>query len=115
MQRRLRWLSLPGLLAWALGAVAAPTVGELRAICARALAAGYVGEEAAMCDWYVAPCGICGKDGPPPKQWCVPAHVEAAEVAGAVVQALTGGDDARPAPAVVEEILRQRYPCAAEE
>lgn len=115
MQRHLRRLCLPGLLAWGFSAMAAPTVGELRATCARALAAGYVGEEAAMCDWYVAPCGICGKDGPPPKQWCVPAHVEAAEVAGIVVAALTGDDDTRPAPAAVEEILRHRYPCGAEE
>ncbi|MGE3772235.1 MAG: hypothetical protein AB7I32_04880 [Gammaproteobacteria bacterium] len=94
---------------------AAPTAAELRDTCMRALAAGYVGELAAMCDWYVAPCGVCGKDGPPPRAWCVPAGTPAATLAAQVVDDLERVDPGRPAPAAVGEILRRRHPCAAEE
>ncbi len=97
------------------GALAVPTAGELRDTCERALVAGYAGAAAAMCDWYVAPCGVCGKDGPPPREWCVPAGVPAAAVAAQIVEDLQRVDPAQAAPALVEEILRHRYPCAAEE
>ncbi len=114
MQNRLLILGL--LLAGATPAAhAAPTAGELRDTCAQALQAGYVGEQAAMCEWYVAPCGVCGKDGPPPRRWCVPAATPAAEVAAQVLAGLRGMDAARAAPEAVEEILRRRYPCRAEE
>ncbi|HMM74756.1 MAG TPA: Rap1a/Tai family immunity protein [Gammaproteobacteria bacterium] len=96
-------------------AFAAPTVAELHETCTQALAAGYAGERAAMCDWYVAPCGVCGKDGPPPRAWCVPDGTSAATLAAQVVEDLAEMDPARAAPAAVEEILRRRYPCAAEE
>lgn len=102
-------------LGMACAAAAAPTAGELRATCARALAAGYTGEHAAMCDWYVAPCGVCGEDGPPPRAWCVPDGTAPASVAAQVVRDMGQDDERRPAPDVVEEILRRRYPCAAEE
>lgn len=92
-----------------------PTVGELRATCMQALAAGYVGEQAAMCDWYVAPCGVCGKNGPPPRAWCVPGGTPSAEVAARVTADLREMDAARAAPGSVAEILRRRYPCKAEE
>ncbi len=97
------------------GALAAPTAGELRDTCARALAEDYVGEAAAMCEWYVAPCGVCGKDGSPPREWCVPAGTTAAAVAAQVVEDLQRVDPAQAAPELVEEILRHRYPCTAEE
>lgn len=97
------------------GAVAAPTVAELREVCTRALAAGYVGEHAAMCEWYVAPCGVCGKDGPSPPTWCVPADTPHARVAAEVVADLRTVDPTKPAPPAVEEILRRRYPCTAKE
>ncbi len=96
-------------------AYAAPTVGELRETCMQALAAGYVGEQAAMCDWYVAPCGVCGEHGPPPRAWCVPGGTPPAEVAAQVTANLRQLDAARAAPEAVEEILRRRYPCKAEE
>ena len=96
-------------------ALAAPTAGELRATCARALEGGYRGADAAMCDWYVAPCGVCGKDGPPQREWCVPEGLTPGTVAAQVVADLRGGDDTRPAPAAVKEILRRRYPCGTEE
>jgi hypothetical protein len=102
-------------LALAGPALAAPTAGELRATCETALADAYRGEAAAMCDWYVAPCGVCGPDGPPPKGWCLPPGLADSELAQVVVEDLRGGDDARPAPDAVKEILRRRFPCDAEE
>lgn len=94
---------------------AAPTAGELRATCAAALADGYRGEAAAMCEWYVEPCGVCGPHGPPPREWCVPPGLADGALAQVVVDELRGGDDGRPAPAAVKEILRRRFPCDAEE
>lgn len=111
----LRVLLLAGALCIAPAASAAPTVAELRTTCVRALNKGYAGEEAAMCDWYVAPCGVCGKDGPPAPAWCVQQGTDKAAVAALVVEALRAEEDAAPAPAVVEEILRRHYPCDAEE
>lgn len=113
--RLLRALCALAAVVAAAPAAAAPTAGELRATCERALADGYTGEDAAMCDWYVAPCGVCGKEGPPDPEWCVPDGVVAAEVASQVVAELKGGDDTRAAPEVVKEILRRRFPCGAEE
>jgi len=97
------------------GARAAPTAGELVATCEKALAAGYRGEAAVMCDWYVAPCGVCGPQGPPPKEWCVPAGMRDDELASLVVTELRTLDQAAPAPAAVKEILRRRLPCRTED
>jgi len=94
---------------------AAPTAGELAATCEQALAAGYRGEAAVMCDWYVAPCGVCGPQGPPPTEWCVPPGMTDAEVATLVLAELRAGDQARPAPVAVKEILRRRLPCRTED
>jgi hypothetical protein len=94
---------------------AAPTVAELAATCEQALAAGYRGEAAVMCDWYVAPCGACGPGGPPPKAWCVPAGMSDEALASLVVAELRAVDPASPAPAAVKEILRRRLPCRTED
>ena len=96
-------------------AQAAPTAGELRATCEQALAEGYRTEAASMCDWYVRPCGVCGPDGPPKQDWCLPPDADDGAVAKVVVGELRGGDDSRPAPELVKEILRRRFPCDAEE
>jgi hypothetical protein len=106
------------LAAWTLAggaAQAAPTARELAATCEQALAGDYRGAAAVMCDWYVAPCGICGPQGPPPNEWCVPSDMSAAQVAALVLAELRAGDQARPAPDAVKEILRRRLPCRAED
>ncbi len=103
---------------WMLAAAAvqaAPTAGELAATCEQALAAGYRGEAAVMCDWYVAPCDVCGPQGPPPKEWCVPAGMSEAQLAALVLTELRAVDRAAPAPAAVKEILRRRLPCRTED
>jgi len=107
---------LPAVLALAgAAAQAAPTAGELLATCEQALAAGYRGDAAVMCEWYVAPCEVCGPQGPPPQEWCVPPDMHDAELAALVVSELRKVDRAGPAPAAVKEILRRRLPCPRED
>lgn len=98
-----------------LAVMAEPTVGELIATCEQALAQDYAGLEATMCDWYVAPCGVCGREGPPAKEWCVPQDMTPATVAGLVVKELRGIEAARPGKSAAKEILRRRFPCAVED
>lgn len=95
-------------------ALAAPTAGELVRTCEAALAADYRTVDAAMCDWYVAPCGVCGKDGPPPVAWCLPPGLTGAALAREVVSALRAAPAlaATPAPQAVETVMKARYPCA---
>jgi len=94
---------------------AAPTAGELAATCEEALAGDYHGAAAVMCDWYVAPCGECGPQGPLPHEWCVPPDMSAPQVAALVLAELRAGDQARAAPDAVKEILRRRLPCRPED
>lgn len=99
-------LTLGGLSpAWA-----EATVGEVLALCTRALAAGYDGVDAVMCDWYVRPCGVCGADTQP--GWCLPAQQSDHALAREVVtwlQAAPAEDMA--AKPFIESRLRLSYPC----
>ena len=106
---------VPVLLLFSHLARAAPTAGELIKTCETALEHDYKTVEAAMCDWYVAPCGACGKEGPPAPQWCLPPELTGAALATHVV-ALLKAEPARaeePAPAAVKAVLQARHPCAA--
>ncbi len=93
---------------------AAPTGAELATTCRTALAAGYRGVEAAMCDWYVRPCRVCGAPEEHPA-WCIPDRVSASDLAEAVITEIEARSDAqtRPAKALVGEILARRFPCPA--
>ena len=102
------------VLAWSGFASAAPTAGELIKTCEAALEHDYKTMDAAMCDWYVAPCGVCGKEGPPKPDWCLPPDLTGAALATHVV-ALLKAVPARandPAPAAVKAVLKARHPCA---
>ena len=82
--------------------------------CEQALGVGYRDVDAAMCDWYVRPCGVCGET--PQVAWCVPPSVTAPMLAAEVLAALKQGVDlAVPAPPEIEKILRAHYPCAAQD
>ncbi len=82
--------------------------------CEQALTTGYADLNAAMCDWYVRPCEVCGKVAP--KAWCVPPSVAAPVLAREVLHALRQGvAPTAPAKPVIEKILRARYPCAAQD
>ena len=95
-------------------ALASPTAQDLIRTCEAALAADYKTVDAAMCDWYVAPCGVCGKDGPPRHDWCLPPDLTGPKLARTVVDALrrTPALAAEPAPRAVETVLKAQYPCA---
>ena len=103
------------VLAWSQAASAAPTAGELIKTCEAALKQDYKTIDAAMCDWYVAPCGVCGKDGPPKPDWCLPPTLVGAARAAEIVALLKAvpARAAEPAPAVVKAVLQARYPCPA--
>lgn len=95
---------------------AAPSGAQLAATCARALAVGYRGVNAGMCDWYVAPCTVCGAPAAPPR-WCVDPGIEPATLARQVVAGLAERSDSetRPAEELVAEILGAIHPCTPRE
>lgn len=112
--RRYRALLVAAVLGcWTAGAQASPTASELINTCEAALAADYRTVDAAMCDWYVAPCGVCSKDGPPPVAWCLPPGLSGAALAREAVSALRAAPAlaATPAPLAVETVMKARYPC----
>ena len=86
----------------------------LVATCAKALANAYTGVEAAQCDWYVNPCGVCGREAPA-KAWCVPDGLSSADLARVILAAFKGAPMAlkHPVKPFVEAILTARFPCAA--
>ena len=96
-----------------LPAYASPPAGELIRTCEAAIAADYRTQDAAMCDWYVAPCGVCGKDGPPPREWCLPPELKDAALAQLVGDELHKAPEllGKPAPDAVKAVLRTRFPC----
>lgn len=85
-----------------------PTVGEVRAVCERALSAGYRGIEAAACDWYLDPCAVCGPGSAEPR-WCIPSALESDVRVRRVLDAL--GEEARPAAPAVADALARLFPC----
>lgn len=95
------------------GAYASPTGGELMKTCAAAIAADYRTTDAAMCDWYVSPCGACGKEGPPPPAWCLPPGLKGAALARLVVDELRKSPSllGASAPIAVKAVLGARFPC----
>ena len=96
-------------------AVRADVTGHaLVATCTKALANAYTGIEAAQCDWYVNPCGVCGREAPI-KAWCVPDGASSADLARIILAAFKAAPVAlaRPVKSFVEATLTARFPCAA--
>ena len=106
---------LQGLVVFAMAtcAHAEITALELAETCARALAQNYVGLEAEACNWYVAPCPVCGPAAQGAAEWCVPAGEPLTITAARAAAALRARPDAasEPAKAAVTEILSRAYPC----
>jgi hypothetical protein len=109
---RARRLILAFALALPAAVVAEPSGAELAVTCARALAQDYRGIDAAACDWYVQPCGVCGVEAVA-AEWCLPPAADGAAIAARLVAALGARGDAatRPAGELVREILEAEYPC----
>jgi hypothetical protein len=103
--------SLPIAAACAGERVEGPTVSALLAACDRAAAAGGRGVDAAMCEWYAAPCA-CKLRGTASETWCVPEGEDLGVVAKRVVSELRrSADPASPAEPAVAAALTRLYPC----
>ncbi|MEQ8661056.1 MAG: hypothetical protein RLW62_09585 [Gammaproteobacteria bacterium] len=96
------------------GAAATPSADGLAANCRAALAQGFDGLAAAACEWHLDPCTVCTVDAPPPTH-CVPAAVAGAARAELLLGHLAAHpeDGARPAAAVVDELLATHFPCSS--
>jgi Rap1a immunity proteins len=109
-----RWLitCLTASLGFAAPAFADASAVELSRTCQSALDNEYHGTDAAMCDWWVRPCGVCGEEKQ--VQWCIPPATSNPELAALIVREIdaTPAVHALPAHAVVDKILATRYPCA---
>ena len=89
------------------------TALELAETCARALSQNYVGLDAEACNWYVAPCPVCGPGATPEAAWCAPAGEPVTTIAARAAAALRARPDAahEGAKAAVKDILSRAYPC----
>lgn len=89
------------------------TALELADTCARALSQRYVGLDAEACNWYVAPCPVCGPGAKPEAAWCAPAGEPVTTIAARAAAALRARPDAahESARAAVKDILSRAYPC----
>lgn len=93
----------------ALAGGAPVTVAEAMATCEAALAQGFAGEEAARCEWYARPCGVCGVDAP--RSWCIPEGLPAARVVRTVLDDWRAEEGSEPAIPAAERALARHYPC----
>ena len=91
---------------------ASPSVNQLLAACERGLAAGNVGVDAAICEWYAVPCDCKVTDTEEPPRWCLPSSESIDTTMRRVVAALRAypspDDDAE---AAVAGIFSGLYPC----
>lgn len=90
-----------------------PTVGKLLKVCDRGFAHGNTGIDAAMCEWYAAPCACrAHPDDTVAQHWCVPDNETIDDTVRKVVARLRRfGSPAAAADAAVARILAQIYPC----
>ena len=90
-----------------------PTVAELLAVCERGRAAGGVGVDAAMCEWYAVPCDCAGKAPDAGPRWCLPTNESVDAAVAKVLAALRRAADPEAAVAdVVPTVMARLYPCA---
>ncbi len=101
------------LVAAPVGAAGAgPTVAELLAVCERGQAAGGVGVDAALCEWYALPCDCSGKAPDVGPRWCLPDAASPDTALAQVLVALrTEPRQQAAADAVVPDIMVRLYPC----
>ena len=112
--------ALAAALALLWGVVAAggeapvPSVAQVLGACARGAAAGGRGLDAAMCEWYTAPCGCKpGEVDSAVYRWCLPADEPIDATSRAVIAELRRVPDrSAPIDQVLPPILARLYPCA---
>jgi len=108
-------LLLGVMLFWccSLAARAEVLVGDVLRACDAALAQNDESLDAAMCDWYLRPCGICGEPGA--NAWCLPATLTKEELVHQMLGWLRAAPRTAAAKPLVEKILREHFPCAAQD
>jgi hypothetical protein len=113
MNSHLRGILLAVTVSFGPAAYAEITALELAETCARALAHNYVGLDAEACNWYVAPCPVCGPGATPEAAWCAPPGEAVTTIAARAAAALRARPDAahEGAKAAVKDILGRAYPC----
>ena len=91
---------------------AAPTGQQLLEACEKAIANGYHGLEASMCEWYVTPCACNTETGRGPRV-CLPEDQPGRILALKVIDGLKKDKDLaeKPADIAAAEILSREYPC----
>jgi len=105
------WPLLPAALACSMSVSAGPTVEQLLAACDRGEAQGNRGVDAALCEWYAAPCA-CKPEAVKVARWCVPSAEPVERIAAKVLAQLrTYGDLSAAVDQVVPKILARIYPC----
>ena len=92
---------------------ATPTVAQVLDACARGAANGDRGVDAAMCEWYTAPCGCKpGQVDGSVYRWCVPVAEPIPTTVRKVIAELRRAPDHKAAiDRVVPGILARLYPC----
>jgi hypothetical protein len=91
-----------------------PTVSELLKVCDRGQDRGWVGVDAAFCDWYTLPCDCKLRQRDEGPRWCLPEAENALDAARAHVLAELRQLDsaALPAEQAVARLLTRLYPCS---
>ena len=102
------------ILAFNLPLTAAPSGQQLLKACEHAIANGYTGPEASMCEWYVTPCDCNAAQQEPIPRVCLPGDISSRKLARKVIDGLKSepeltGKSATYAAAV---ILSRDYPCS---
>jgi hypothetical protein len=92
---------------------AGPTVEKLLEVCDRGFAHGNTGLDAAMCEWYAAPCACRAHAADARSEhWCVPDNETIDDTVRKVVARLHRyGNPAAAADTAVGRILAEIYPC----
>ena len=95
------------------GCAATPTVIQVLEVCARAVANGHQGVDAATCEWYTMPCACkVGRSDSEAEPWCIPAGESTERTVFKVVEALRRlPDQQTPVDEVTPGILARLYPC----
>jgi hypothetical protein len=91
-----------------------PTIAQLLAACERGRAAGDVGMDAAMCEWFAVPCDCGAGAASTAPRWCMPDDEPIDAALPKVLAALrTQPRQSAPAQPAVAQIMARLYPCGA--
>lgn len=92
---------------------AAPTGRQLLRACEHAVANGYKGLQASMCEWYVTPCNCIAAEQKPRPRVCLPEDISSKLLARKVIDGLRAEPELRQKSAAYAAavILSRDFPC----